>query len=275
MTDRIDQRPTPRRSADADKDSGPATRGRHSADDGAPESLLEQMGGISGMVFSAVPVVVFVLVNSIWSLKPAIWASLGAAVVLLLVQIVRKQSVQPAISGLFGAGIAAFIAWRTGSAKGYFLFGVYTSLLYGGILLVSVLVRWPIVGAVWNFINGHGTKWRRDKLCVRYYDVATLMLMLVFLARFVVQKWLYDSDQVGWLAAAKIGMGAPLWALALLGAVWFIRKADKRLEDVVEDEESDEEIEQRLREKYAASVESDDEPVRHTSTAAADFDRDP
>lgn len=253
MTDRIDQRPTHRRSTDPAK----GARGRHSAEDGEPESLLEQMGGISGMVFSAVPVVVFVLVNAVWSLKPAIWASVGAAVALLLVQIVRKQSVQPAISGLFGAAIAAFIAWRTGSAKGYFLFGVYTSLLYGGVLLVSVLVRWPMVGALWNFINGHGTTWRRDKLAVRYYDVATLMLTLVFVARFVVQKWLYDADQVGWLAAAKIGMGAPLWALALVGAIWFIRKADKRVEAIAEDEETDEEVEECLREKYSGPADFD------------------
>lgn len=263
MTDRIDERPSHRRQP------GPVRARRQAeAEDDEPQSLLEQMGGVSGMVFSAVPVVVFVLVNSLATLTAAIWASLGAAVLLLIVQIVRKQSVQPAISGLFGAGIAAFIAWRTGSAKGYFLFGVYTSLLYGGILLASVVIRWPIVGVAWNFINGKGMRWHKDRVCVRYYDVATILLTLVFVARFVVQKWLYDSNQVGWLAAAKIAMGAPLWALALLGAVWFIRKADKRLDAITADDESDEEIEERLREKYA---EPEDATPR-SGTAAADFD---
>ena len=38
-------------------------------------TLLEQMGGLSGLVYSSVPVLVFVLINSIFSLQPAIWTS--------------------------------------------------------------------------------------------------------------------------------------------------------------------------------------------------------
>jgi hypothetical protein len=40
--------------------------------------------------------------------------------------------VQQAISGFFGILIAAFIANRTGEAKGYFLFGIWASFLYAG-----------------------------------------------------------------------------------------------------------------------------------------------
>ena len=44
--------------------------------------------------------------------------------------------------------------------------------------------------------------------------VATLAWMLVFGARFVVQRLLYDAGQTGWLAVARIGMGWPLTVLA-------------------------------------------------------------
>ena len=42
-------------------------------------TLLEQMGGISGLIYSSVPVLVFVLINALFGLMPAIWASEGLA----------------------------------------------------------------------------------------------------------------------------------------------------------------------------------------------------
>ena len=64
------------------------------------------------------------------------------------------------------------------------------------------------------------------------------MWALVFFARFVVQRWLYDEDQVGWLAVARLGMGYPLMAIALLATVWAVRRADKRLKAAEEEAEA-------------------------------------
>ena len=55
------------------------------------------------------------------------------------------------------------------------------------------------------------------------YDIATAALTAVFTARFVVQFWLYGEQSVAWLAVARIAMGYPLTALALLVVVWAIR----------------------------------------------------
>ena len=192
-------------------------------------TLLEQMGGVSGLVYSSVPVLVFVGVYlPSHSLAAGIWASVGSAVAILIARLIRKEPIQPAISGLFGVAIAAFIAYRTGSARGYFLFGIWTSLAYGGAFLLSIVARWPLAGVVWSTLNGTGTAWRADPRSRRYYDVATLVWVVVFGARFVVQHWLYSTDQVGWLAFARIAMGWPLTALAVLVTVWAVRKADLR-----------------------------------------------
>ena len=104
-------------------------------------TLLEQMGGVSGLLYSSLPVVVFVLVNAFAGLMPAIWSALGSAVLIGVMLAMRKGSLQPAISAVFGVGIAAFIAYRTGDAKGFFLFGIWASLVYGSVFLASVLVR--------------------------------------------------------------------------------------------------------------------------------------
>ncbi|MBF6229963.1 DUF3159 domain-containing protein [Nocardia farcinica] len=183
------------------------------------------MGGFSGLIYSTVPVVVFVPVNTFAGLTVAIWSALGAAAAILVWRLIRRDPLQPAVSGFIGVGICAFIAWRMGEAKGFFLFGIYTSLVYAGVFLASILVRRPLVGVIWGALNGHGSVWRTDRTLVRLYDLATATWALVFGARYLVQSELYDSDHTGWLAAARIGMGWPLTAVAFAVTIWAVRRA--------------------------------------------------
>jgi hypothetical protein len=191
------------------------------------KTLLEQMGGVSGLAYSAVPIVAFVLVSSFTALMPAIWAAIGVAIAIAIFRLVRKEPLQPAISGVLGVAVCSFIAYRSGDAKGFFLLGIWTSLIYGGVFLVSVLARWPLVGVAWSALNGLGFSWRKQRRALRGYDLATLAWTVVFAAKYVVQQWLYDADQTGWLAFARIAMGYPLTGLALIVTVWAIRRATK------------------------------------------------
>ncbi len=220
------------------------------------QTLLEQMGGISGLIYSSVPVLVFVLLNALFGLTVAIWGALGSAAVITVLRVVRKEPLQPAISGFFGVGIAAFIAYQTGSAKGFFLFGIWASLVYGSVFAASILVRYPLVGVIWSFLNGHGMAWRSDRKALFAYDMATLTWVLVFAARFIVQRWLYDEDQTGWLAFARLAMGYPLTAIALVVTVWAVTRAGHRVKKIEADAEAeDRAIEERLRAKYSGKPE--------------------
>ncbi len=205
-----------------------------SLDEESKQTVLEQLGGLTGLVSSTLPVVVFVPANSMFGLAVGIWSALAVALGVLVWRLLRHNPIQPAISGFFGVGICAFIAYRTGDAKGYFLFGIYTSLLYGAVFLVSMLARWPLVGVAWGYLNGNGTMWRSHRRSVHSYDIATFAWALVFGARYLVQSQLYDADQTGWLAVARIGMGWPLTGVALLVTVWAVRRADRAIEEVNE-----------------------------------------
>ena len=57
--------------------------------------------------------------------------------------------------------------------------------------------------------------------------------------RYLVQSFLYDSDQTGLLAAARIGMGWPLTALAGLATVLLVRRAERIEESVLDPETAD------------------------------------
>jgi hypothetical protein len=191
----------------------------------SPPTIWEQMGGPMGMVDSGLPVVVFIIGNAIGGLGWGIGAALAAAVLIAGLRIARRRPVTQAIAGVFGVGIAAYIAYRTDSAKGYFLLGIWSYLVYGGALLISIVVRWPLIGLLWEGINGRGTGWRSDRRLVRRYDWATLVWVVVFAARYLVQNYLYDSDQVGWLAAVRLLMGYPLFIVAIAISVWIVAGA--------------------------------------------------
>jgi len=187
-----------------------------------PPTIWEQMGGPAGMVDSGLPVVVFVVVNAISSLGWAVAAALGTGALIAILRMVRHKPVTQAIAGLFGVGIAAFIAYRTGSAKGYFLFGIWSFIVYGSVLLLSILVRRPLIGVLWESLNGRGSRWRSDRKLVRRYDYATAVWVLVFALRFGVQNQLYEAGRVGWLATARLLMGYPLYLLAILATVLIV-----------------------------------------------------
>ncbi|MFF2551357.1 DUF3159 domain-containing protein [Nocardia sp. NPDC058058] len=195
------------------------------AEEEVEQTLLEQLGGFSGLIYSSLPVLVFVPVNSLRGLTTAIWAALGVATAILIWRLVRRGPIQPAISGFLGVGVCAFIAYRMGEAKGFFLFGIYASLVYAGAFLLSLVVRWPLAGVIWGVLNGHGTDWRSDRRAMRLYDLATVVWAVVFGARYLVQNHLYAANSTGLLAVARLAMGWPLTAVALVVTVWAVRKA--------------------------------------------------
>jgi hypothetical protein len=194
-------------------------------------ALLEQMGGISGLIYSSLPILVFVPVSSLAGLMPAIFAALGVATLILIWRLIRKESLQPAFSGFFAVGVSALIAYLVGESKGYFLLGIWSSLLYAGVFAVSVLIRRPAVGYVWGWVNQHDRGWRKVRKAVFAFDVATLTWVVVFGARFVVQNHLYDENQTGMLGVARIAMGWPLTGVAALVTYLAIRAAQRALHE--------------------------------------------
>lgn len=216
--------PTPARPPREESSTGPSPV-RKSAFGDPDASVIEQMGGVRGLVFSSIPILAFVPVNAIWGLTVAMWAAIGVAVAMLLWSLVRRENPQPAISGFIGVAICVLIAWRTGSAKGYFLYGIITQAVYAGAFAISALVRWPLVGVIWGFLDGQGMAWRRIPEARRWYTVATCLWAALFTIRAVLQYVLFLNDEVNWLGAARIGMGWPLAILAFAGTVWAVRRA--------------------------------------------------
>ena len=113
-------------------------------------TLLQRMGGVSGLIYSSLPSLVFVVVNAAAGLLIAVTAAVVCGVAVAVLRLQRREPFPSAVSGLLGVALAAFIAYRTGSANDYFLVGIWVNFSLAVVFFVSVLVRRPLVGVLWN-----------------------------------------------------------------------------------------------------------------------------
>ena len=110
--------------------------------------VLDQLGGWRGMVDASLPTVAFIVANSIGGLRTGIWAALTTALLVFVLRLVRKQTVQQAISGLFAVAVAVAIAAASGEARDFFVLGLVRNAAIGVVLVGSILIRRPLVGVI-------------------------------------------------------------------------------------------------------------------------------
>jgi hypothetical protein len=147
-------------SASSDQAGAPAPPPDDDAQPAAADALLtfdrhlvlEQLGGWRGMVDATLPTVAFIVANSLSGLRTGIWAALGAAFLVFLLRLVRRESVQQAISGLFAVGIAVAIAAASGEARDFFVLGIVRNAAIGVVLLGSIAFRRPLIGVIAEFL---------------------------------------------------------------------------------------------------------------------------
>ncbi|WP_433725626.1 DUF3159 domain-containing protein [Nocardia sp. CA-129566] len=187
------------------------------------------MGGLAGLVYSSLPTIVFIVVNLTLGLVPAVVVAISAATLIFLWRVRLRDSWRGAMLGLIGVGICAATAYVTGSARAYFLYGIYGSLLYCAIFTVSILVRLPMVGIIWSALAGGGIAWRRNSAIIHRYDIATAAWALIYGGRFTVQSHFYRTGADLWLAIARLAMGWPLGAVGMFITVLTIRRVDQLL----------------------------------------------
>jgi hypothetical protein len=186
--------------------------------------LSTALGGWRGSVETALPTVAFVVLW-VWrkDLTAAIVASVAVTVVLAVLRIAQRQSLQYVLSAVFPTAIAAFFALRSGRAQDAFLPGIIWNAVMLAVATISVAVRWPLVG----FMVGAGDPrmaddpvgWHRDRGLVRVCQRLTLVLVGLFVIRLLIMVPLYLAGQVALLGVAKVVLGWPLWlaGVAVMG----------------------------------------------------------
>jgi hypothetical protein len=222
--------------------------------------VLEQLGGVRGMIDSTLPTVAFIVANAVDGLWTGIWAALGAALLIFVLRLVRRESVQQAMSGLFAVGIAVAIAAFSGQARNFFAFGIVRNAAIALVLLGSIPLRRPLVGVIAEFLApshlgamsshrmGGGLAranavlhhrdapargepdpepdlpWREDRRLMRAYGWLTVLWGVTFLLRVLVQGALYQANDVSLLGTTSIVLGLPLTGVDIVVTLWVIAR---------------------------------------------------
>jgi hypothetical protein len=189
------------------------------------KSLLSAVGGARGLVESILPGLGFLVVFSLTKNVPlSVLIPLALSLVFVVFRLVGRTPITQAFAGVAGIAISAALALITGNAVDNFLPGIIINVVSAGVLLLSLLVRWPLIGVIVGFLSNDGSEWRKDRAKAKVLTVATWLWVGLFVVRLVVEVPLYVANEVEWLAGTKLLLGVPLYA-ALVWVTWLLVRA--------------------------------------------------
>lgn len=196
--------------------------------------LAEAFGGARGVVESAVPTIAFTVTYvATKDLRLSLIISIGLTVALLLIRILQRSNPQFVINALFGIGIAALFAARSGEARDVFLPGILYNAGYAVVFTGSILIKWPLVGFMIGGLVGNLTDWQRDEPMRRLCSQLTWLFVLPCVLRVMVQYPLWAADQVALLGTMKVVMGWPLQIASLVAMGWLLSRNRTPVDDAV------------------------------------------
>lgn len=181
------------------------------------KDFFHALGGWGALLDIGLPWIAFMVVYaaSDHDLRLALIVAVACGGAVALLRLARKQPLRNVIGGFIGVAFSAWVAHRSGKAENVYLPGMILSGVYLVIYGLSIAVRWPLFGAIYGLITQTGGAWRRDPDMYRGFNRATMVFAGLFAGRLVVQIPLYLTEQLNALGIAKIGLGLPLYALAL------------------------------------------------------------
>jgi len=193
--------------------------------------IVNAMGGKKGLIDSGLPALVFLLVfNFTKDVQRSSYAALALSLILTVLRLARRETIQHAISGVIGVAICAWLSNRSGKAEDFYLPGLWTNAIYGTVYVISIVARWPIIGVIIGPLLEENFRWRKDPERTKVYIKATWLWVAMFVIRLIVQYPLYLAGNVNALGTARLIMGYPLF-IATAWATWIVIKNGPKLRE--------------------------------------------
>jgi hypothetical protein len=120
-----------------------------------------------------------------------------------------------ATAGLFMVGISALLAGSTGQGINFYLTDILRNAAAGTVCLVSMLVRWPVIGLLVGAARGERLSWRRDRARRRKYQACTAVFVAKFAVAAMAMTPFYLAGQVVALGIAATLLGTPTVAVCV------------------------------------------------------------
>ena len=186
--------------------------------------ILDALGGKKGLLDSGLPALLFLIIFNISDdLQVALYGAVGTSIVLTIIRLAMKDTIQHVISGLIGVLFCAYLANRSGNASDFYIPKLLTNLAYGSAYLIANLVGWPVIGVILGPLLGENFMWRKNPQRKRAYIRAGWLWVGLFFGRIAVQYPIYKSGNVNLLGTVNLAMGYPLF-IATAWGTWMILK---------------------------------------------------
>jgi len=186
--------------------------------------ILDALGGKKGLLDSGLPAVLFLIIFNISDdLQIALYGAIGTSIVLTIIRLAMKDTIQHVISGFIGVLFCAYLANRSGNASDFYIPKLLTNLAYGSAYLIANLAGWPIIGVILGPLLGENFLWRKNPERKRAYIRAGWLWVGLFFGRIAVQYPIYKSGNVNLLGTVNLAMGYPLF-IATAWGTWMILK---------------------------------------------------
>ena len=189
------------------------------------ESLADLLGGWRASLDAALPPVAFVagwLLTS-ESVEWGVVAALAVSVALGGYRLVRGTRPRAVLLGVLGVLLAAVVVLYTGQARDFFLPRLLSNAASGVAWMISIVLRWPLLGVVVGTLLGQRTRWRRDRALLRAYSIASWAWVMQYVIRTVVLGGLYLLAATQALAVAQVALTWPLVAANIAVSAWLLR----------------------------------------------------
>ena len=201
------------------------------------EKIISAFGGKRGVIDIGLPSIAFLIdFNLTKNLNQASLIALLLSALFALIRIIRKETIQHAVSGLVGVAISFLLARHTGKAQDFYLPGLWTNFGYLIAYSFTNLIGWPMIGLLFGPVLGENLAWRRDPARKRAYIRAGWVMAALFGFRLLIQYPLYRAANVNALGTARLVMGYPLF-IFFMWIVWQILKRVPVTKILVADEE--------------------------------------
>ena len=192
------------------------------------EKVLSAFGGAKGLIDSGIPSIIFLVAfNLTHHLHAALFASIATSALLTLIRLIKRDTLQHALSGLVGVLICAWFANRTGNPSDIYIPKLLTNLGYGSVYLIANLVGWPILGLMLGPILGENLTWYKHPERKRAYLRASWLWVVMFFTRIAVQYPIYRSGNLNLLGTVNLAMGYPLFIATAYGSWLVLKNAPK------------------------------------------------
>jgi hypothetical protein len=153
----------------------------------------------------------------------AVFLSGGLSLIALIRQMIVRTALTQAVVGVVSIGVTIWLTLRDNNASDFFLQGLITNSAYLAVALISLVVRWPIVGLIVGFLIGEGFSWRKKPGHFNRFAAATAIYCSMYILRLAVEVPMYLANNLSALGAAKLILGIPLYAVTLW-MMWLVVK---------------------------------------------------